>query len=507
MQNPILLSLAAACLAAASADAAGLKLNLRRQVETAPGSGQYETVEKAAEWDPRKTAIIICDMWNQHWCQGASARVAEMAPTMNQVLLAARRQGILIIHAPSDTLKFYEGWPQVSRVLNAPRIAPPSASNWQSLNLAKEGPLPIDDSDGGCDCEPHCPQGGPWRSQIATLEIAAEDAISDSGAAIYNLLQQRGIENLIIMGVHTNMCVLGRSFAIRQMVQWGKKVALMRDLTDTMYNSRKKPWVSHFRGTDLVVGHIEKYWCPTLTSTALTGQPPFRFQADRRPKVVFLSVETEYQSKTTLAAFARNDLAFHYGWNCTFLQSDRADDLPGLEALKEADLAVFFMRRTTLPPAQLKLIRAYLEAGKPVVALRTSSHAFQNWLAFDGEVLGGHYAGHFNNRDPKTRVWVMPEAQGHPILKGLSPEPFLVSSWLYKTRPLGAQAVPLMLGRVDNQTATEPVAWVNQHQGARVFYTSLGHPDDFAMPEFRRLLRNGIFWALSLEIPANAVTF
>ncbi|MCI0747578.1 MAG: c-type cytochrome, partial [Verrucomicrobia subdivision 3 bacterium] len=85
---------------------------------------------------------------------------------------------------------------------------------------------------------------------------------------------------VIVMGVHANMCVLGRSFAIRQMVLLGKNVLLMRDMTDTMYNSRMRPKVNHFRGTDLVVEHIERYWCPSITSTAFTGKPEFRFKDD-----------------------------------------------------------------------------------------------------------------------------------------------------------------------------------------------------------------------------------
>jgi hypothetical protein len=78
------------------------------------------------------------------------------------------------------------------------------------------------------------------------------------------------------------MCVLGRSFAIRQMVALGKDVLLVRDMTDTMYNSDMKPFVSHFEGTDLVIAHVEQHWCPTITSVDLVGGKPFRFQDDKR---------------------------------------------------------------------------------------------------------------------------------------------------------------------------------------------------------------------------------
>ena len=91
---------------------------------------------------------------------------------------------------------------------------------------------------------------------------------------------QRGIENVLVCGVHLNMCVLGRPFAIRQMVMQGKHVALVRDLTDTMYNPERPPYVSHFAGTRLMIEHVEKYWCPTVTSSALLGGEPFRFRGD-----------------------------------------------------------------------------------------------------------------------------------------------------------------------------------------------------------------------------------
>jgi hypothetical protein len=86
----------------------------------------------------------------------------------------------------------------------------------------------------------------------------------------FAFLQQRGIAHLLIAGVHTNMCILNRSFGIKQMVRWGVDVALVRDLTDAMYNPAWSPYVSHEQGTQLVIEYIEKYWCPTLLSQDLT---------------------------------------------------------------------------------------------------------------------------------------------------------------------------------------------------------------------------------------------
>ncbi len=261
-----------------AAEAGTLAVPTRFQEKAA--SGKFEEAHGVQQWDPRKTTLILCDMWDKHWCAGATRRVAEMAPVMNEVVRAARRQGVFIIHAPSDTMEFYADTPQRKRAPEAPPATLPATLKFAGR---VEPPLPIDDSDGGCDtAEP--PRHKAWSRQHPAIEIAVEDAITDSGDEVYNLLQQRDIDNVILMGVHTNMCVLGRSFAIRRMVGLGKNVVLMRDMTDAMYNPRMRPFVSHFCGTELVVLHIERYWCPSITSTVFTGQPPFRFNGDDRPR-------------------------------------------------------------------------------------------------------------------------------------------------------------------------------------------------------------------------------
>ena len=93
--------------------------------------------------------------------------------------------------------------------------------------------------------------------------------ISDSGQEIYNCFEAEGIKNVVLCGVHTNMCVLGRTFGIRGQVKLGKNVLLARDLTDAMYNPEMEPNVTHWEGTDLVVQHIEKYWAPSVESSDL----------------------------------------------------------------------------------------------------------------------------------------------------------------------------------------------------------------------------------------------
>ena len=232
-----------------------------------------ETSEKTP-WKSSETAIIICDMWDNHTCKGAAARVAALAPKVDAFVSAARARGVFIVHAPSDVMKFYEGTPQRLRAQAAPAAKPPMPIRTRELMPERESPLPIDDSD-WCDCRPKCDiqaaraNGWPWKRQIATIRILPEDAVSDQGQEIYNLFEQRGIKNVIVCGVHTNICVLKRSFGIRQMVLLGKNVALARDLTDCLYDPAKRPFTTHDNGTALLVQHIEKYWCPSLASTDL----------------------------------------------------------------------------------------------------------------------------------------------------------------------------------------------------------------------------------------------
>ncbi|MFC4871762.1 protein-signal peptide and transmembrane prediction [Negadavirga shengliensis] len=253
------------------------------------GNGNWKVVESKEKWDPAKTAIIIVDMWDKHWCESASERVEEIAPVMNTVVNQAREKGIMIIHAPSGTMEAYKDYPQRKRAQEMAPHTPPEniqLEQWCYLDPDAEAALPIDDSDGGCDkpCEDGkpCEEKAVWSSQTAAIAIHENDFITDSGQEVYNIFKENGIENLIIMGVHTNMCVLGRPFAIRQMSNLGMNVVLMRDMTDAMYNPESRPKVDHFTGTDLVIEHIEKYWAPTMLSSDLTGKLFFRFKEDDR---------------------------------------------------------------------------------------------------------------------------------------------------------------------------------------------------------------------------------
>lgn len=260
-----------------------------REREQKP-DGQIKVIDKTSEWDSSKTAIIICDMWDNHWCKGAAARVGELAVPMNEMIKTARSKGVLIIHAPSSVVGFYQGTPQRQRAVNASFVQSPAplsvaerwGTQWCWPDPKIEPNMPINDSDMGCDCKVKCEIKSAWTRQNELIQIHQDDVITDNGQETFNVLAERKIDNVVLVGVHLNMCVLGRPFGIRQMVKVGKNVVLMRDMTDTMYNHEMQPFVSHFEGTDLVVNHIEQYWCPSIVSTDITGKPPFRFDEDER---------------------------------------------------------------------------------------------------------------------------------------------------------------------------------------------------------------------------------
>ncbi len=251
-----------------------LELPLRRRSAADAENPHGHATISSDLWRPETTAALVCDMWDRHWCYSAERRVAEMIPAMAAALAALRDRGVFILHCPSDTRTFYRDSPAYAATRAAITTAP-----FPERSLPAEPPLPIDDSDGGCDCATPCPIGEPWTRQHPALPIQMEDGLAFDEDALH-LLRSRGVTSVLLMGVHTNMCVLRRPFGIRRLMRHGWEVALVRDLTDTMYNPRQPPFVSHVEGTRLVLSHIERNLCPTVSSAAFTGAESFRFAGD-----------------------------------------------------------------------------------------------------------------------------------------------------------------------------------------------------------------------------------
>lgn len=240
------------------------------------------------------------------------------------------------------------------------------------------------------------------------------------------------------------------------------------------------------------------------------------------PHVVFVAGDHEYSGEVTLPLLAA-ELERHYGLRTTMLKSfpdqNAEEDIPGLEALGAADLAVFFLRWRRLPPEQIKHIEQYLQSGRPVMGLRTTSHGFrypegdplERWNAWAADTFGappgwgvdGHtHYGH----ESSTVVSVIAEAAQHPILRGVT-GPFEVRSWLYHVLPKWppADAVRLLMGHAVNPSKPaedNPVAWAWPNAyGGPAFFTTLGHPEDFAAEPVQRVMINAVHWCLGRGAP------
>ena len=225
-----------------------------------------------------------------------------------------------------------------------------------------------------------------------------------------------------------------------------------------------------------------------LTATQLVfGSGPVD-EEDGPLRVCLISGSWEYRSEETLPAFAAY-LEANYPAECTVLQAASVNELPGLEALETSDVALVFTRRLEIDGEPLERIKAFAANGKPIVGVRTASHGFQNWLEIDGAVFGGNYHGHLSN-DLETDVAVVPGAEAHPTIEGARPGSTPGS--LYQVTPLASDCRVLLRGT--SPEGSEPVAWTRERLGGRVFYTSLGHPEDFEHEWFRRMLAEALFW-------------
>jgi type 1 glutamine amidotransferase len=226
-------------------------------------------------------------------------------------------------------------------------------------------------------------------------------------------------------------------------------------------------------------------------------------------KILFLVNDEpdNYEAARTIPRFAE-DLQERRGHRCTVIQGVLPLEklhFPGLEALEQSDLLVVFFRRSALTSEQLGLIHRHLAAGKPLVGIRTANHAFsvknepaaghEKWWEFVPEVLGCDNRGYGKTEDG-VDVKAVPEQAGHPILEGVAPLAWHSQGPLYLVKPLVDEKATVLLLGSGPMSADEPIAWARSAGKSRVFYTSLGYPTDFELPQYRRLLQNGIEWSL-----------
>ena len=235
--------------------------------------------------------------------------------------------------------------------------------------------------------------------------------------------------------------------------------------------------------------------------------------------MVFISGSREYFSDISLPEYKEYLEKQFPNVSVTLLQAsgelnekEEFSELAGLEALDDCDVVLLFTRRLTIQGEQIERIKKYIQSGKPLVALRTTSHGLQNWLELDKEVLGGNYHGHYGGwleeqavdangkryPDPDVRppgkeqtVEINPEHRNHPVLKGITD--FTSRYSLYKTSPVASDVTVLMFGKIPDQEP-EPAVWVRNYNGSRISYIAPGGLEDWKNETFRKLVTNTLFW-------------
>jgi type 1 glutamine amidotransferase len=226
----------------------------------------------------------------------------------------------------------------------------------------------------------------------------------------------------------------------------------------------------------------------TLCVVSLTTSPSAAQENAKPLKVCLISGSLEYDSDTSLGILQQY-LEKHYRAACSRAFRKADNDLPGLENLDTCDVMVLFTRRLTIAGEQLERVKKYCLAGKPIVGIRTASHAFQNWLDLDKEVFGGNYHNHYPAMQ-STSIEFTSKAKAHPILAGVKLTESKGS--LYKNTGLAKDVDILLTGSIPGHT--EPIAWTRLYKGGRIFYTSLGHQKDFEDENFLRMIGNALYW-------------
>lgn len=215
-------------------------------------------------WIPQQVGLIVVDMWDQHWCPSATERVESLGIFINNTLNVARQLGVQIIHAPSECDAYYVNHPSRLWTLALPNVTMPTDPPRNVPDL----PIVINDPNDGCDV-PGAYQHPVWTKETDLITIHPEDALiedTDNGQTLWNLVVYRGLKHLIYVGVHENLCIMNRSFAIKETSGWGIEVAVTREATDTMYEPSQPPYCSHDMSVDLMTQYVEKWWGKSVSA-------------------------------------------------------------------------------------------------------------------------------------------------------------------------------------------------------------------------------------------------
>ena len=452
---------------------------------------------KKVKWNSDEVAIIICDMWDSHHSVTAVRRVNEFAPRLNQVINSLRNKGVTVIHSPSDCMPIYKNHEARRRALSVPLVTdlPESIVSWCHRIPEEENSFyPIDQSDGGEDEDEFENQqwaeklksegrnpGTPWLRQTPTLEIKDEDYIASEGDVVWSILKNNKIKHVILSGVHTNMCVLGRPFGLRQMIRCGMDTVLMRDATDVMYNPRRWPYVSHFTGLDLVIRHIEENVCSTITTNQIIGGDSFRFAYDKRPHI---AIVTEAQKMKEWKTFSLR--FFDSDFRVSYVDSRSGK---GSSDIKDADCLLL---SDSIIDGNLKeLIGSYIESAKPIIGAGDFTFKTMN------EVFGVK-----NSLQKNTINKIKPISSNsvHPLVYGFEKTTWLIDSYLYNLTEVSG-VLPISYGQEKTGSRKTMVSWAyvrpDGGKSCAITLDLLKYKDEAF---FQRFLFNAVRWATGIKL-------
>ena len=216
-------------------------------------------------------AIIVVDMWNKHHCKPSEKRAAQLAHKVNGLLSILRKSGVQVIFSPSDTVSYYANYQQRKKIQ---KIGPPSKNvqslQYLALQYLDEFNFPPLNVSAGCE-DPDQDEGGqPWTRQHDALKIEKNDVISDNGDEIINFLAYRKIDTVLFVGVHSNICILERSFGMTELKKWGFQTILIRDLTDSFSRPSNKFPTQEARNNE-TIKYIETYVGYTIHSSQIVS--------------------------------------------------------------------------------------------------------------------------------------------------------------------------------------------------------------------------------------------
>ena len=208
-----------------------------------------------------QTALLICDVFNNHWCKSQTKIYDAIAQRIGRVVTEFHQKGMLVVHCPSECMDVaasqfqrmleYFQYPLPEHKKDVPAPDPPITSKFQ------------------CMCTPFCEMQFTWSREHPCIPLAEQDIICDQGAPICSYLQKHGITTLFYAGFSLNMCMLHRTFGIPQMLRWGMDCVFIRDLTEVFYNPKDPPCVTHETALEMMIQYVERTYCPSVTSEEL----------------------------------------------------------------------------------------------------------------------------------------------------------------------------------------------------------------------------------------------